>query len=137
MSKTGTVKSIGMVPSAQAIVDFYGFRNVTGKERLFPFLDGYNLSTPVMFDRAVQSRNTVVNRTLKSLAARAGVGRDIAFHMSRHSFADLARRKGWDVYRISKALGHKDLKVTENYMKGFDAESVDADMEKLFGGGND
>ncbi len=54
--------------------------------------------------------------------------------MSRHSFADYARKRGMSIYDISKALGHKNLQVTERYLKEFDEESVDKAMGALFSG---
>ena len=36
------------------------------------------------------------------------------------------------VYAISKALGHANIKVTENYLKGFDEAGIDAKMDELF-----
>jgi len=56
----------------------------------------------------------------------------LTFHQSRHSWADYARREGWDVYKISKALGHTDLKATEHYLKNLDTEFIDDAMEGLF-----
>lgn len=130
MRKTGTPKSLAMVPSAMAILAQYKKR---ADGRVFPVLAGYDISTAVKLDRAVGSRNAMVNKILQELAELAGIETKVTFHMSRHSFADLARREGWDVYKISKALGHKDLSVTEAYLKGFDTESIDEEMGKLFG----
>ena len=129
MRKTNSPKSIGLVPGAQAILEGYK-KDKSG--RVFPILDGYDISTPEKLDRAVGSRNAVVNVELKKIARLAGIETRLTFHMSRHSFADLARKEGWDVYKISKALGHKDLKVTEVYLQGFDQQAIDQEMRDLF-----
>ncbi|RME52937.1 MAG: site-specific integrase, partial [Caldilineae bacterium] len=63
---------------------------------------------------------------------RAGIDKHLSFHVSRHSFADMARTKGMDLYSISKALGHANVRVTERYLKGFDAGALDEAMEALF-----
>lgn len=130
MAKTGTPKDIGLVPAAAAILKHY---NGPPKARVFPLFDGYDLSTPEKLYRAIRSQNGIMNRRLKEMAKMAGIYEGISFHVSRHSFADLARKEGWDIYKISKALGHKDLKVTEHYLQGFDTESIDEEMGKLFG----
>lgn len=67
---------------------------------------------------------------LKKIAALAGVPLRLSFHMSRHSFADYGRKRGMSIYDISKALGHKNLQVTEWYLKEFDEESVAKEMGK-------
>ncbi len=59
---------------------------------------------------------------------------NLSFHVARHSFADFARRQGMDLYSISKALGHANLKVTETYLESFDHETVDKAMDDLFDG---
>lgn len=53
-------------------------------------------------------------------------------HLARHSFANIARQKNANVYDISKALGHSNLKITETYLSKFDTASQDATMKKVF-----
>lgn len=130
MSKTGTLKSVPLVPPAQAILGLYERRKHS--PFVFPLLDGYDLSTEARRVSAIGNRNALVNKYLKEIAKRAGIQTKLSFHVSRHSFADIARRKGWGVYDISKALGHANLKVTETYLKGFDAEALDEKMDALF-----
>ena len=102
--------------------------------RVFPILDGYDISTPEKLDRAVQSRNALVNRNLKKLALLARIKPGVSFHMSRHSFADLALQSGWGVRKIQSALGHKDVQTTENYLKDFDPEFIGQELSELFPG---
>ena len=134
MSKTGTQKSIKLFSQATAILGHYG-PNVDGATTgyIFPILAGYDVSTPEGLLNAISSQNALINKYLKKIAEKAGVNCKLSFHVSRHSFADVARKKGMGVYNISKALGHSSIKVTENYLRGFDAESLDAEMDNLFG----
>ena len=37
-------------------------------------------------------------------------------HMLRHYFANERRRDGWDLFLISKALGHRQIATTEKYL---------------------
>ncbi len=134
MSKTDGSKSIKLLPEARAILDPYQV-DAEGRTFLFPMLEGYDLSTPRKLYNAIASQNALVNKNLKKVASRAGITCNLSFHIARHSFAGIARQKGWDVYLISKALGHSSIKVTESYLKGFDAEALDAEMENLFGKG--
>ena len=88
-------------------------------------------------DQYIRSQNAVANKYLKELAKRAEAGEaampaKLTFHIARHSFADLARKAGWDVYAISKALGHAGLAVTEHYLAGFDGDSLDGNLGALF-----
>lgn len=56
----------------------------------------------------------------------------VLFHIARHSFANIARQKNANVYDISKALGHSNLKITETYLAKFDTTSQDATMKQVF-----
>ena len=40
---------------------------------------------------------------------------DFKFHDLRHTFATRLAQKGIDLYKISKLLGHKDIKMTQRY----------------------
>ena len=56
----------------------------------------------------------------------------LAFHIARHSFANIARQKNANLYDISKSLGHSSLKITETYLSNFDTESQDKTMKHVF-----
>ncbi len=45
---------------------------------------------------------------------KAGV-KDFRFHDLRHTFATRLAQAGVDLYKISKLLGHKDIKMTQRY----------------------
>lgn len=45
---------------------------------------------------------------------RAGI-EDFTFHGLRHTFASRLVQGGVDLYKISKLLGHKDIKTTQRY----------------------
>ena len=77
-------------------------------------------------------QNRRYNKALQRVAERAAIDSHISFHVAKHSFANIAQRKGWDVAEISQALGHSSLRVTEQYLKGFDDTDLDDKMSKLF-----
>jgi integrase len=137
MGKTKKRVAVRLIPQAAAIAKAYQV-DAEGREKeadafLFPMLDGYDLSTPEAAWDAVGKQNALHNKYLRQIAEKAELPFKLSFHLARHSFADLARKKGWDVYAISKALGHSGLNVTEHYLAGFDGDLVDAKMSELFG----
>ena len=139
MSKTGKRMSLRLIPQAERIARAY-LVDRKGREKssdafLFGMLDGYDLSTPKDAWNAVGAQNALHNKYLREIGKRAKVAGKLSFHISRHSFADLARRRGWDVYLISKSLGHGGLHTTEHYLAGFDGELVDRKMGELFTSG--
>ena len=52
-------------------------------------------------------------------------------HMLRHYFANERRRAGWEIDKISAALGHKHISTTEKYLHITDDEMADA-MDDYF-----
>lgn len=73
---------------------------------------------------ALDGRQFVANRVGKIARQwRAASGVQFTTHMLRHSFATWALRASGDLYAVSKALGHSELKQTEIY--------VSADPEQL------
>lgn len=130
MGKTGKRNSVLLVPQALALIEPYLDRPAGGY--LFDALDRYKTGTAPGMDKALRSRNAYVNRLLGEIAERAKVGKPISFHTARHTFADLARKNGWNLYDVSRALRHSDLRVTDTYLSAFDNEALDARMTELF-----
>lgn len=73
------------------------------------------------FLNSKQAANTLVNRNLKSAAKKLDIS-PFSFHSARHSFAHHLRSLGKDILFISRALGHGNLQVTVEYLKGFSDE---------------
>ncbi len=57
---------------------------------------------------------------------------NITSHLARHTYASIGIKLGFDIYTISKSLGHMDLKTTQLYLKTLDTDFVDVENEKLF-----
>jgi site-specific recombinase XerD len=138
MGKNGkSVSSRLPVPAARLVVRYMTRDDGTPKKGdafLFPFLDGYDLSTPDAYRSARGSRNATYNSLLKEIAAEAGVSKSLSSHVARHTFADLTRREGWDTYDTSKALRHHSLSQTQTYLARSDDAKLDGLLDNLFPG---
>ena len=53
-------------------------------------------------------------RAFRRIVKKAGI-EDFRFHDLRHTFATRLAQAGVDLYKISKLLGHKDIKMTQRY----------------------
>ena len=67
-----------------------------------------------------------MGRRLKEWGVESGVGKEITFHASRHTFATLALTYGADIYTVSKLLGHHSIKTTQIYAEVVDEKKVKA-----------
>lgn len=129
MGKTGHRRTLRLPGAAEKIFKAYGIAGTV--DFAFPPLRKYDLSTPRKRINAISSQNAVANKYLKKIAAMAKIEAEVTFHVSRHSFADYARREGWSVYDIAKMLGHASLKTTETYLASLDG-APDRDADELF-----
>jgi len=80
----------------------------------------------------VGSKNALINKYLKKIAVQAGITKNVSFHISRHSFAKIAKDKRVDNNHLKNLLGHSDIKITEMYMGSFETEETDKVMNSIF-----
>lgn len=62
------------------------------------------------------------NNQLKSLAKRLCIRSSVTSYTFRHSWATTAKYRGTPIEMISESLGHKSIKTTQIYLKGFELE---------------
>lgn len=60
---------------------------------------------------------TKINTTLKLLAKKVGISKNVTFHVARSTFASLCRQFEVPFDTIQFSLGHKPSNVTERYIK--------------------
>ncbi len=80
----------------------------------------------------ISSATKRINRALDDLCRMAGIEKHVTMHVSRHSFASLAREKGVMSAEIKNLLAHSNLKTTEIYMGDFDRQKSDDILHNLF-----
>ena len=72
--------------------------------------------------REYQSALRWFNNSLKELARALHLKSPVASYTLRHSWATIAKYRGVSIEMISEALGHKSIKTTQTYLKGFGLE---------------
>lgn len=70
--------------------------------------------------------NAIANYSVKMLAKKAGINKNVSFHTARHTFATMLLTQGADLYTVSKLLGHSNLATTEIYAKIIDKKKDEA-----------
>ena len=133
MGKTKQFRRLKLVKQAQQILDIYRDDSNQLSDFIFPFLkNNVDYSDAKYLNKQISSKTTILNKHLRELSKKTGIDKKISTHIARHSFADMARKKGMKLYDISKALGHSSLSITEKYLENFDDDSLDNAMENLF-----
>jgi len=112
MQKTKDRLKIKLHPEALTIIEFQKLLH-KGKKNIF-YLPEHGLAY----------------KKLKRFMKYTGIKKSISFHSARHTFATLCISSDIDIYTVSKLLGHKDVKVTQDYAKLIDKKRDEA-IDKL------
>jgi site-specific recombinase XerD len=118
----------------QAIFILNRYNTTKTDEPIFPFLSKETIiksKTEIL--KKIESQNAMMNKNLKKITKKLEINSSYTMHMSRHAWAQLAIKKGIDIYHISKALNHSSVTVTENYLKSIDIEDLEATQSVMFG----
>lgn len=129
IKKTGTQLSIKLPQKALDILRSYKPDKTNPDNFIFPVLHAdLDVSDPVAVDRAISVGSVLVNKSLNSLTKKAGITKHISFHISRHTWATQALRKGISIDKVSKLMGHANIRETQIYAK-IVSEELDKAME--------
>lgn len=96
-TKTGVIVEVPVNTPAKKIICKY-FANKNEEDYIFPRID-----------------NQTINRYLKKLDTLCGIGKELHFHMARHTYGTTLLNSDVNVFYISKLMGHKKLSQTFSY----------------------
>lgn len=129
IAKTGAQVSIKVPNKGLELLCRYRTADRNKTDFIFPVLAAtLDTGNPLALDAAIATATTQVNRSLKMLANMAGIEKRLSFHISRHSFAVLALRKGISIDKVSKLMAHSAIRETQTYAKIVNTE-LDKAME--------
>ena len=74
----------------------------------------------------IEAKVALYNKRLKLLQASCNIDITISSHLARHTYSNIMLENEFDVYTISKSLGHQRLSTTENYLSDFNEEKVES-----------
>jgi integrase/recombinase XerD len=125
--KTNQNISIFLPDKALEILKFYSKSGSDINSYIFPFLSNdinFEEDKELLFKKIAVS-SAMTNEHLKTIAQLTEINKHLHFHVSRHSFATKALRKGMRIEYVSKLLGHTSIKTTQIY-----AKIVNSDLDK-------
>lgn len=135
-NKTKKGRSRLIIGPANQILDQY--RVLSGKQRpndyIFPYLKTYNQKdyNEDSWLKVLDSKVSQIRTNLTKIAKMLDIPK-LSLHVARHTFADIARKKTGNIYLVSDALDHGDLKTTENYFASAQNEENDDFVRHVFG----
>ncbi len=116
--KTGGQLSIKLPNKSLEIIKKYKLAKADKNAFIFPLLpDELELTNAREVDTEISRATAYTNKNLKIIAKKLEIEKNISFHISRHTFATRALRKGISIDKVSKILGHAALRETQIYAK--------------------
>lgn len=128
-SKTKGKFTIKILPQVEEILKFYKKQKRDSKY-VFPILLKNDLTLSQIENRKEKVLKKF-NRELKQIANLCSIDTKITSYVARHSFATILKQKGIATDIISESMGHKNLAITQAYLKELENEVIDDAMEQL------
>lgn len=128
-SKTKGRFDIKVLEPVQKILDYYKSQQRATKY-VFPILLKEDL-TPQQIENRKFKTLKKFNNDLKLIAELCGIEFKLTSYCARHSFASNLKEKGVSTDKISEAMGHQNLSITQTYLKELGNDVIDEEMEKL------
>lgn len=118
IKKTSSQLSIKIPDKAFKILEKYKPKRTEKDNYIFPMLpNGLHEDNLVLLDTEISGATAYINKNLKTIAERTKIGKPLSFHISRHTWATRALRKGISIDKVSKLMGHAQIKETQIYAK--------------------
>ncbi|HWJ26907.1 MAG TPA: site-specific integrase [Flavisolibacter sp.] len=100
-----------------SIIQRQGSKDQSLNNYIFPILE--KGMTPLREYEVIQLYVGLVNEWIGRIGKKLGIEKKITTYVARHSFSTVLKRSGASTEYIKEALGHTDVKTTENYLDSF------------------
>ena len=120
--KTKTPMSVEILDTAKEMINRLRSNQDShpdSPDYLFDILSSDKKRTDERAYREYQSALRQFNNRLKDLARALRLKSPVTSYTLRHSWATTAKYRGVSIEMISESLGHKSIKTTQIYLKGF------------------
>lgn len=125
--KTGGFLEVKVTPFLQSIIDSFS-HDVRNSPFLFPVINVPGKKERLQYETGLRMQN----RQLKKLAQIASIEENLSTHVSRHTWASIAKGENFPLWVISEGLGHSNEKTTYNYLAQLDRSRLDIANEVIF-----
>jgi integrase len=113
--------TVYLTDDMREIIEKWGSKTTGPNDYLFPVLE-HGL-TPLRQYELVQNFVGFINERMRRILKNIGIHKKATTYVARHTFSTVLKRSGASTEFIQEALGHTDLKTTENYLDSFDKET--------------
>ena len=104
----------------KSIIDRWANKDKSPNNYVFPILE--QGLTPLRQYELNQLFVGLINDWMKRILKSLGIDKKATTYVARHTFSTVMKRSGVSTEYIQEALGHTDIKTTENYLDSFDKD---------------
>jgi integrase len=104
----------------QQIIDRWRNKGREPGNYLFPILSPS--ITPMRQYELIELFVASINDWMRKIKKKVGIEKNITCYVARHTFSMVMKRSGVSTEFIQEALGHTNIKTTENYLDSFEKE---------------
>jgi integrase len=123
MRKTKEQISIKLPIKSLDIINKYKHLKKSNTSYIFPVLpDDFFKYDAAKAHRVLMNATSTINNALNKIRLDLNIPKRVSFHISRHTFATRALKKGIAIDKVQKILGHTDIKETQIYAKIVNSE---------------
>ena len=112
--------TVFLTDDMKAIIERWGNKNKSSNKYIFPVMeDGMS---PLRQYELLQLFVSFINDWMKRIIKKLGIDKKATTYVARHTFSTVLKRSGVSTEYIQEALGHTNVKTTENYLDSFGKE---------------
>ena len=108
--------------------DYKRWKQLTTQKAIDELAPEYRLT----YKKIISAKVALVNKGLRKIKELLGLSKPLTSHISRHTFAGLAKDIHTDNSILQGLLQHSSLRTTERYMRRFDTEAKDEALKEIF-----
>lgn len=127
MNKGKKLREILIHPKLKAIIDKY----VDAKTLyLFPVVT--EIHNAWNKKEIIGRANALIRNFLIAATQQAGIEKHVHFHIARHTFSYLSKKKKVNIYAVKDALGHSKTSTTEGYLDSLDDDEINEQVNIIY-----
>lgn len=112
--------SVYITEDLRAIIDRWCNKDTSPGNFIFPVLS--HGITPMRQYELIELFIQSINDWMKKIRMKLGIEKSVTTYVARHTFSTVMKRSGASTEFIQEALGHTNIKTTENYLDSFEKE---------------
>ncbi len=110
--------SVFIIDDMKSIMDRWCNKDKSPNNFIFPIFE--HGITPLRQYELLQLFVSLINDWMKRILKNLGIDKKATTYVARHTFSTVLKRTGASTEYIQEALGHTDIKTTENYLGSFE-----------------